>query len=404
MTELLVKEYLKTHSFQDLENDHGVVARSDQRNTKVSLNYDQIMVKSGDKLAEQCRGLILRPKSFLSTDEFLTRIVGETETLAWPMNRFYNLGDGSGAEVWWGDPELRVLEKLDGTMCIVYWDGLFTNWCVGTRAVCEADLPIKAGHVEIGDMTFAGLFWVAIADVIKAYTDDDALDFLERKNTYVFELTSTYNRVVVKYDVSQATLLAVRETQSGIELDPREQYVSHFINMPKFWSLDGPAAIQAFVEQADPAELEGCVVIDSEFRRLKIKSKKWVLASHAKATITDSWRNALEAIIVGTIDDVIPLVDKDVGDKLLRLQSQLHVYLKLIDSKFQGWRDEANGDRKYFASLVNASEEWASPYFQLLDNKAPDALTWARQLQANNKLSANTLDTILGRIKTIEIQ
>ena len=122
--DLLVTEYLKTHTFQQLEDEHGVCARKSSDGSKYSLNYDMIMVKSGDKLAEQCRGLIVRPWSWLGLvtagEDWKNHVVGDTTTLAWPMDRFYNHGDAAGAQIDWSDPALRVLEKLDGTMVILY--------------------------------------------------------------------------------------------------------------------------------------------------------------------------------------------------------------------------------------------------------------------------------------------
>lgn len=412
---LLVKEYLLTHTLQQLDEEHGVNARANASNDKFSLNYDMINVKNGDKLAEQCRGLVLRPTVPLTEGEFLTRVVGETTILAWPMNRFYNLGDGSGADVDWNDNDLSVQEKLDGTMIVAYYDPLHQKWHAATRAVPEADLPIKAGHMEIGDQTFSGLFWEAFAstvfenlDVLKQdqfTTVDDvvwksatlfgAQGVLKKHYTYVFELTSRFNRVVVKYDRSAVTLLAVRDMVTQQEVSPWKCGLQYFVNLPKLWDLDSPTAIQSFVEQADPAQLEGCVVIDSQFRRIKIKNKAWVLASRAKDSIGSSWRNAMESVIAGTIDDVVPLVDADVGEKLIRMQKQVRDYCRAIDMGFRIWRDEADGNRRRFAELVNLSGVWVPPYFQLLDGKAPDALTWLRNMQKAEKLSANIIDTLL---------
>lgn len=403
---LLVKEYLLTHTLQQLDEEHGVNARANATNDKFSLNYDMINVKNGDKLAEQCRGLVLRPTVPLKADEFLTRVVGETTILAWPMNRFFNLGDGSGAEVDWGDKGLKVQEKLDGTMIVVYWDGKHGKWHAATRAVPEADLPIKTGHIEIGDMTFSQLFWRAYIETVTQRCDENGalgigsfihsgIDQLNPQFTYVFELTSRFNRVVVKYDDSTVTLLAARDMTTYEEVDPWSMGISNFVNLPKVWDLNTPTAIQSFVELADPAQLEGCVVIDSQFRRLKIKNKAWVLASRAKDSIGSSWRNAMESIVAGTIDDVIPLVEDDVAEELRRLQIQLRDFCRFTDSNFRIWKNEAGGDRRRFADLVNSSEQWATPYFQLLDNRAPDTLTWLRNLQKAEKLSANIVDTLL---------
>lgn len=408
----LVQQYLLTHTLAQLDAEHGVNARANALNDKFSLNYDMINVKNGDAVAEQCRGLILRPKEFLKPEEFATRVVGETSVLAWPMNRFYNHGDTSGADVDWLDEYLRVQEKLDGTMIVAYWDELHGMWHAATRAVPEADLPIKIGHMEIGDATFSDLFWRGYTETCVLsphYTGGngdskgDPKSALNKNFTYVFELTSPYNRVVVKYDEPRVTLLAVRSILSSHEIDPTGTVANMFIPTPATWPLRDASSIQAFVEAADPAKLEGCVVIDSQFRRLKIKNKAWVLASRAKATVTDSYRNALESIITGTIDDVIPLVEPQVAEELSKMQLQLAAYCRRVDIQFKEWEAEALGNRKRFAELVNLSNEWASPYFLMLDKRAPTSLEWLRNMQKAEKLSTNIIDTVLSQIKNISI-
>lgn len=414
MVSPLVIDYLRTHTFQQLEDEHGVCARPNARADKFSLNYDQILVKNGDPVAEQCRGMVIRPHEFDFMDfmdAFTQRgwkntRVGEADVLAWPMNRFYNHGDAAGAEVDWSDPGLRVYEKLDGTCMIVYWDPLHERWHAGTRSVPEADLPIRKDHMEIGDMTFSELFFKALRATREAAegkalgwdpTGFDQVVHLNKELTYVFELTTPYNRIVVKYDEPRVTLLAARHTASGEELAIESLRLQH-VNRPKTWELRSAAALDAFVNAADPALLEGAVVCDSRFRRLKVKNKAWVLSSKAKDLVTVSRRSALLAIIKGEIDDVIPLVEKDIADELLSMQDALREYLLSIDRNFADYKAKANGSRKDFALMVTSSSDWTPPYFNMWEGRATSALQWAQAAAANGKLSDSTLDAILGKL------
>lgn len=428
--DLLVKEYLKTHSFQQLEDDHGVVAKPCKDGWKFSLNYDQIMVKSGDPVAEQCRGLVIRPRRVVANRNLtqtcgecgvprgcfcksnckcglMTNIVGDVDIVAWPMNRFYNHGDTSGADVDWSDANLRIYEKLDGTMTIVYWDDVYEKWCVGTRSVCNADLPIFAGHTEIGDLTFSGLFMRALEETYYRATaeDVDAVDLLEafdKSMTYVFELTSPFNRIVVKYDVPCVTLLAVRETQSGKEIPIEKIHAETIVLMslprPKTWQLKTVAALDAFVNAANPDELEGAVICDSQFRRLKVKNKAWVLSSKAKDLVTVSRRSALLAIIKGEIDDVLPLVEKSIADELEAMRDKLRVYLKSVDVEFTRLKASCS-DRKTFAIAVTSGTDWSPVYFRLYEGKAATALEWVQDLASAGKLTDSSLDVLLGKVK-----
>lgn len=407
----LVIDYLRTHTFRQLEEEHGVCARFSADFSKASLNYDQILVKNGDRLAEQCRGMVIRPhlspQFWLACGDWKSVTVGACDVLAWPMNRFYNHGDAAGADVDWDDPGLRVYEKLDGTMIVVYWDPLQGRWHAATRSVPEGDLPIRVGHAEIGDMTFSELFFKVLCETRAVAegkpfnlesTDFDKVINLNKELTYVFELTTPFNRIIVKYDKPSVTLLAARHTATGKEL-PIESLRLRCVNRPKTWNMRSPAALSAFVNSADPTLLEGVVVCDSQFRRLKIKNKAWVLASKAKDLVTVSRRSALLAIIKGEIDDVLPLVEKDTSDELISMQCALRDYMRQIDANFAAFRAKAAGSRKDFALQVTSSGDWTSPYFNMWEGRAATALEWAQIAVASNKLSDNTLDLILEKLK-----
>lgn len=414
----LVVEYLQHHTFRELEDEHGVCARFNKRWDLCSLNYDQILVKNGDRVAEQCRGMVIRPgieltEKFLRDAEKLVedphnnrwkdRVIGEVEVLAWPMDRFYNLGDPAAAQINWSDAELRVFEKLDGTMIVLYWDPLHRKWSSATRSVPEADLPIHQDHMEIGNATFSDLFMRALVLTREALSGEqitwevdgpDKVIHLNQELTYVFELTSPYNRVVVRYDEPRVTLLAARHTASGRELSIDTIRVPH-VQRPKVWDLGSEAAVAAFVDQADPATLEGTVVCDSAFRRLKVKNKAWVLSSKAKDLVTCSRRSAIEAIILGKIDDVLPLVETSIADELVRMREALGGWYRNVDVNFERWKLDADGNRKKFAELVKASGDWSTPYFQMLDGRGNNAASWAVAAAEAGRLSASSFDTML---------
>jgi hypothetical protein len=400
-----VIEYLKSHSFEQLELEHGICARPSSNFRKFSINYDMILVKNGDPISNECRGLVIKPTDkIFNVENWSTQIVGDCDVLAWPLNRFYNYGDINCSPVNWSDDNLKVYEKLDGTMCILYWDKDCTKWCVATRSVPEADLPIRKDHLEIGDMTFDGLFWKSIMDH-RSRNGNTFFTLREWKTihlsknlTYVFELTSPYNRIVVKYDVCNVTLLAVRDTHTGVELNINNLPKHINLDVPKVWSLNNVSSLVELVNSSDPAKLEGAVVCDSNFNRIKVKNKAWVLSSRAKDLLTVSRRSALEAILQGSIDDVLPLLEKDIADKLIEIQKAAREYFIKLDANFLEWKKLSNGSRKTFAEKVIASGDWSAPHFNVLDGKAISIPAWVEAQAKAEKLSPSTLDLILIKI------
>lgn len=415
-----VVEYLRTHTFRELEEEHGVCVRPNKNFDKFSLNYDQIMAKSNNALTNQCRGMVIRPSSeqtkiFIDDEKnsgnklssvaaWRDRIVGDVELLAWPMDRFFNYGDPAATEIDWSDENLRVYEKLDGTMCIVYWDHLYDKWFVATRSVPEADLPIHDDHIEIGNITFSELFMKALiityevnsGFTIKSDQIHTVLNF-KKEYTYVFELTSQYNRIVVRYDVPRVTLLAVRDLRTGTEISI-EKIDMHQVNKPIHWLLRDAKAIATFVDNSDPSKLEGAVVVDSKFGRNKIKSQSWILSSKIKSTVMCSKRSAIECILNGSIDDVLPLVDPTVSTVLLDMKDKLRTYFVSVDHNFLKWKHEADGSRKNYAQKVMSSSDWVMPYWALWEDKAATCAEWAEWMAINNKLSTSNLDQLLSKI------
>src|SRR5690349_3576591 len=224
---MLVQEFLLTHSFNDLLSLHGVKARPSVDGTKWSLNYDQILAKDSDPIACECRGLVIRPSQKV---ESLESVVGETTILFRCMGRFFNLGDPVAAKLDWAG-QVWAEDKMDGTMCGLYWDpykpseidGSPGMWCVCTRSVPEADLPFDEGLSILDKNTYYELFKYCVKNTLNKIYDKPAteevfqkwLDSLYKSYSYTYEATSPLNRIVVKYDDYLVTLLAARCTATG---------------------------------------------------------------------------------------------------------------------------------------------------------------------------------------------
>ena len=152
---LLVQDYLLTHTLAELKAEHGVNARIADH--KFSLNYDMIDASNTDPLACQCRGIVLGHGHSGLTD---TTVIGDTRIFARTMPRFFNQGQECAASIDFEAKGTKFYEKLDGTMCALYCDRFTGKWCVSTRSVPDADLPIDG----FDNLTFRGLFEKAVED------------------------------------------------------------------------------------------------------------------------------------------------------------------------------------------------------------------------------------------------
>lgn len=386
-----VIDYLKTHSFSELRAEHHVCARACVNNRKVSLNYDTIRAHVDDEIASECRGIVIASPSGLKSG-WQDRTLSDAIVLAWPMSRFLNHGQGQSPIDW--SSQLSVQEKLDGTMIVCYYDYYGDRWCTATRSVPEADIPIAGID---GTMTFSDLFKIALAETVGVNVSMINSWFLEhvvgfrRGMTYVFELTSPLNRVVVGYNSNRVTLIAARDNSTGNEVDTFNLDMWK-IPRPATWALSSPAAIVAFVSAMSPGEFEGVVVRDEKFNREKIKHGDWGRMARAKSTLTP--RSILLSIIVGDIDDIVPFIDNKTKALIDELREGYVELVDRIDAIYR--RANVLESRRDFALAVK-NEPGIIPHvcFNLRDGRVADVDSWFNESAKNDRLNDRVLDAII---------
>jgi hypothetical protein len=404
---LLVQEYLETHSFGDLAREHGVYASFSKSGHKFSLNYDQIEAKESNPLAQQCRGLILSsvdgkpyawnptPDGKLSRDDIKP---GPTKILAYPMNRFFNHGQGAAADIDWSDPKLAVLEKLDGTLCIVYWDEFVNKWCVATRSVPEADLLM-----DNGIYTFRTLFEKAFVDTT-GYEFDVFTRYLAKECTYCFELTTPYNRIVVEYKTNGVALLAIRNLVTLNEIATDHPYwdtLPRSLPFVQAYTYTSVEDLVNWVSSLNPIEHEGVVVRDSKFNRIKVKNAAYVAYNKLHDRLGSSERNCMEFVLLEKDDDVAPFMPPEIVENMQKLKKGLQKSFMKYDSVYNLITlnlkaSGLEGNKKEFALLVTKHKDlWHAPFFAMWDGKASSLKDFIQQNRKDGTWGDGFLDRLL---------
>ena len=263
-------------------------------------------------------------------------------------------------------------EKLDGTCCIVWYNPLTGKWCVATRAVPLADKPMTGWD----DLTFRGLFEKALDEtlvrneyfspcVTEAPYFDQWTEKLDKNNTYVFELTTPFNRIVVNYTESTVWLLGVRNTQTGVEMDV-ERFGKTFNGVPvcHSYKLNNLEELLEFVGSKPPFEQEGIVVRDSRFNRVKVKSLPYLAYNRVRDSAANSPRAIIELILTEKFDDFLPVLEPFVQDKARKLQDGMRVLFQNTDKVYGEILAEIEGQenqRKAFALGVQKRKAWMAP-------------------------------------------
>ncbi len=249
-----IQQYLRADGdFAGLLSNYAIKAKRHRAHPNLVLfKYDQINSPFAEPIVRECRGIILD-----ESDDW--RIVCRA------FDKFFNYGEGHAAVIDWSTA--RVQEKVDGSLCTMYpYRG---EWHVATTGT-----PDGSGDVNGLGFTFAELFWKTYGNVRP----------VPGQTCFFFELTSPYNRIVVRHAVPSLTLLGARDMVTQRESRPSEWNVGHPpVREYQLGSFDD--IVRSF-EAINPLSQEGYVVVDGQFGRVKVKHPGYVALHHAKDGIS----------------------------------------------------------------------------------------------------------------------
>lgn len=294
------------------------------------FNYN-ITANFSDPIVREARGIILH------IDDQLIYPV------CWAFNKFGNYGEPYADKIDWSTA--RVQEKIDGSLIKVWW--YKGEWHISTNST------IDAFNTPMG-VNFGQLFERAID-----------LDYsrLNPLNTYMFELVSPENRVVIDYNNTTVYHIGTRNKVSG------EEIVEDIgIQKPKEYSLHSLEDCVNAANQLNPIGQavihEGFVVVDKNWHRIKVKSPEYVAIHHllpngiiTDAQIIDMMKANIIDDIVTYVPSAIPRID-EMKESLVRTKQEIQNYISenaaLINTNHLSradWAKVHNKD-KYFSFAV----------------------------------------------------
>lgn len=300
----------------------------DETGRLASLKYDQTESPMNNPLVQQCRGTVVDVES--------------RQVLAWPYDKFWNLGESRAAPVDW--ETARVLEKLDGSLMIMYWDPRTGMW-----RVASSGHPTAGGKFGTHESwTFHDAFWSLL------YFNGSVPDRDLRDHTFMFELCAPENRVVVRHKHPRLVLHGARDLTTGRErsLDWL-QVVADRNGWQVVRSHPISSAEQCVTAARDlqPHESEGFVVVDHYFRRVKVKSPNYVAVHHMKGEF--SRRRAVELWQTGETSELVahfPEFAEIIDDVHARLDKSVRQIWTALTTDPDDTYDPRNWvDRKDFA-------------------------------------------------------
>jgi hypothetical protein len=405
---LLVQKFLETHSLGDLQKEHGVYVSFNKNGEYASFNYDMIETKDDDLLAQECRGLILchisgkpyAPIIINGKKSYTHIIMGETKILCFGIKRFFNYGQASASNINFNAPNLKIYEKLDGSL-IQVWNNPFNKlWNISTRSCPDADILM-----DNGIFTFRMLFEKALYDHV-GIDFNQLTSYLDSNFTYCFELCSLLNRIVVNYNNNRIVLLAARNLVSLQEVDINNLNLPLLVPKVQEYTYTSIQELIDWVSTFNPSEYEGVVVRDSNFNRIKVKSAAYVAASKIRESLAASPRNCLKLILLGKEDDAMSFLPEDIIKNLLSIKEKYRKWLSEEEFSYSKILSESDfilpKDKKTFAITLNKYPDVFKPaHFSIFDGRAGSIKDFIENQKKDGTWSNNFLDKILCYIKNI---
>ncbi len=235
------------------------------------------------------------------------------ECVCRPFDKFFNEGEKYAHPIDW--EKAVVFEKIDGSLMKLWYHN---GWHLSTNGVIDAfinELPQNEPKVT---RSFGQLFVTLFPK--------DIWTNLDKEYTYLFEMASPYNRVVVEYTEPTLYHLGSRKTKTG-------EWVDHDIDVqkPKEYQLSNLKDCLEFVKK-NTVQFEGAVVFDG-INRVKIKNPLYV-SIHKKANLTDE--GLLELITNGDYDDIMGTIP-ELKERINRLQEALNEFISRHEKEYLEW-------------------------------------------------------------------
>lgn len=325
------------------------------------LKYNQIMSDMGLREVQEARGSIFRQNE-----------EGHWVCVCHPFDKFFNYGEQYSAvhRIDW--ETASVQQKVDGSLIKVWYDN--EKWHISTNGT------IDAYKAECGDLNFGILFLNVVQNIPEFWYT------LDPEYTYMFELTSPYNRIVVRYEgtnlwyLGRRNILNDTEDSEGLELDG--------LLYPEVYPHTSLAECIAAAHEMGDDE-EGYVVCDANFNRIKIKGDEYLALHKMRGNGPLTVLRVVEMYQQGTLDDFVayyPEFKAFIDDVVQRIR----YYIEVCETAFKVVKSVvgATGERRDFAMYANTYMPIVRAYlYARLDEKVKDGSDYLMNMRARTLAS-----------------
>ena len=327
---------LKVQEFIKCNSDWECLLSSEPYNLSISydemfgrklvlLKYDQTNADFSLDIVKECRGLILDAETF--------------EVVCFPFTKFFNYGEPHAVDIDWASA--YVEQKVDGSICkVVNLDG---NFLISTNGMIDAykcHLSESSGF-DCPFSSFGELFMEGMKHYGLGVEDFPRL--FKPNKTYMFELTSPWNQVVVQWKETKVWYLGERDNLTSKETFYGDSELAKVFDTPKVYPITN---IDECVSAASelPEDEEGYVVCDKDFNRIKVKSPRYVQLHYMANNQNWSSSRVLEILLAGEVNEYVAYFPK------------FKVAFDFVKGKYDAYVDELEDVKEGIDNLMEV--EW----------------------------------------------
>lgn len=282
------------------------------------FNYNDFADFS-DPVVQEARGIIIDLDSL--------------SVLCWPFRKFGNYNESYADKIDWSTA--RVQDKIDGSIIKLWY--CKDEWVFSTN-----------GSIDAKEASLASFITDNYDELIRKADNYAKIPFGEMNpnRTYIFELVSPENTIVIRYKTTHLWHIGTRDNLSVEELcedigidEPREYDIR---------SLDGCilAARGLNEDCGDSVHIkkEGFVVVDEYWNRVKIKSPEYLYVHR----LIGNWNLSKNRIL-----EMIRTVDKYEIDRWLIEYPMYRIYIAYYEYKLIELDVEINNFIRYAINLYH---------------------------------------------------
>ena len=367
--ELELNKAIKTLNLIDFihnNEDWEQKLTSDPYNVKINrkdgyiiFNYKlgQTVFSTNKDLLMECRGVIL--------DE-----MNDYKPVCIPFFKFFNYGEKYADNIDWN--YTLVEEKVDGSL-IKFWIGRDGDLRVSTNGTIDARDAIVQNFNDKNN--FYDLIIEALGDNADT-TLKQIKEIIKNNQTFMCELVSPKNRIVVDYKESELYGLAFRDNDS--------LFIEHYsylkdalplsLKAPKTYFISNLEEAIAYTKNMSYNE-EGFVVSDLHGNKIKIKSEEYVKAHYQITNRFNSIKSLLKVMQEKEEDEVL-VYKPELKEKFDKINEILSLYCETVRDIFDLIKKVLGDDysQKEFAKQALSYKEISDLLFNLNKNEDIDLL------------------------------